>query len=186
MAVWSSSGPPAASCWDNRWCLWNRLNLLLPRCNFDGCDKPEFFPKLINGWFWSANQVLWPHLSPTYTTSKSPSELISGQNAADQWEPIPWLVSYWRVSKRPSTHVSNPIRMWKKTNPTHFSDPNVEKSKVAYFTYPNTICYYVSVTSQTLANRQTTLLSPTNSFIQPDTTSYYLLQHICQPQLKQR
>ena len=27
------------------------------RCNFDGCDKPEFFPKLINGWFWSANQV---------------------------------------------------------------------------------------------------------------------------------
>ena len=27
------------------------------KCNFDGCDKPEFFPKLINGWFWSANQV---------------------------------------------------------------------------------------------------------------------------------
>ena len=25
--------------------------------NFDGCDKPEFFPKNINGWFWSANQV---------------------------------------------------------------------------------------------------------------------------------
>ena len=33
----------------NNWCLL--------RCNFDGCDKPEFFPKLINGWFWSANQV---------------------------------------------------------------------------------------------------------------------------------
>ena len=28
------------------------------KCNFDGCDKPEFFPKLINGWFWSANQVI--------------------------------------------------------------------------------------------------------------------------------
>jgi len=27
------------------------------KCNFDGCDKPEFFPKNINGWFWSANQV---------------------------------------------------------------------------------------------------------------------------------
>ena len=27
------------------------------KCNFDGCNKPEFFPKLINGWFWSANQV---------------------------------------------------------------------------------------------------------------------------------
>jgi len=27
------------------------------KCNFGGCDKPEFFPKLINGWFWSANQV---------------------------------------------------------------------------------------------------------------------------------
>ena len=35
-----------------------RQNLIeFPRCNFDGCDKPEFFPKLINGWFWSANQV---------------------------------------------------------------------------------------------------------------------------------
>jgi len=30
------------------------------KCNFDGCDKPEFFPKLINGWFWSANQVKMP------------------------------------------------------------------------------------------------------------------------------
>jgi hypothetical protein len=30
------------------------------KCNFDGCDKPEFFPKLVNGWFWSANQVKMP------------------------------------------------------------------------------------------------------------------------------
>ena len=30
------------------------------KCNFDGCDKPEFFPKLVNGWFWSANQVNVP------------------------------------------------------------------------------------------------------------------------------
>jgi hypothetical protein len=22
-------------------------------CDFDGCDRPEFFPKNINGWFWS-------------------------------------------------------------------------------------------------------------------------------------
>ena len=27
------------------------------KCNFDGCDKPEFFPKNINGWVLSANQV---------------------------------------------------------------------------------------------------------------------------------
>ncbi len=26
-------------------------------CDFDGCDRPDFFPKNINGWFWSANQV---------------------------------------------------------------------------------------------------------------------------------
>ena len=30
------------------------------KCNFGGCDKPEFFPKLVNGWFWSANQVKMP------------------------------------------------------------------------------------------------------------------------------
>jgi hypothetical protein len=30
------------------------------KCNFDGCDKPEFFPKLTHGWFWSANQVKMP------------------------------------------------------------------------------------------------------------------------------
>jgi len=26
-------------------------------CDFDGCDRPDFFPKNINGWFWSSNQV---------------------------------------------------------------------------------------------------------------------------------
>jgi len=26
-------------------------------CNFDGCDRPDFEPKNINGWFWSANQA---------------------------------------------------------------------------------------------------------------------------------
>merc|ERR1719499_308592 len=31
-------------------------------CNFDGCDRPDFFPKNINGWFWSANQA---RLNPT-------------------------------------------------------------------------------------------------------------------------
>ncbi|XP_059082440.1 uncharacterized protein LOC131879961 isoform X2 [Tigriopus californicus] len=31
-------------------------------CDFDGCDRPDFFPKDINGWFWSANQV---RLAPT-------------------------------------------------------------------------------------------------------------------------
>jgi len=31
-------------------------------CNFDGCDQDQFFPKNINGWFWSANQV---RLNPT-------------------------------------------------------------------------------------------------------------------------
>jgi len=31
-------------------------------CDFDGCDRPDFFPKNINGWFWSANQA---RLAPT-------------------------------------------------------------------------------------------------------------------------
>ena len=34
-------------------------------CDFDGCDRPDFFPKNINGWFWSANQA---RLSPTNGT----------------------------------------------------------------------------------------------------------------------
>ncbi len=34
-------------------------------CDFDGCDQPQFFPKNINGWFWSANQ---DRLSPTNCT----------------------------------------------------------------------------------------------------------------------
>lgn len=35
-------------------------------CNFDGCDRPDFFPKIINGWFWSANQA---RLNPTNGTA---------------------------------------------------------------------------------------------------------------------
>jgi len=35
-------------------------------CNFDGCDRPDFFPKEINGWFWSANQA---RLNPTNGTA---------------------------------------------------------------------------------------------------------------------
>jgi len=26
-------------------------------CNFDGCDRDDFFPKNINGWFWAANNA---------------------------------------------------------------------------------------------------------------------------------
>ena len=32
-------------------------------CDFDGCDRPDLFPKNINGWFWSANQVMPPALT---------------------------------------------------------------------------------------------------------------------------
>jgi len=35
-------------------------------CNFDGCDRPDFFPKNINGWFWSANQA---RLNPSNGTA---------------------------------------------------------------------------------------------------------------------
>jgi len=35
-------------------------------CNFDGCDRDDFFPKAINGWFWSANQA---RLNPTNSTT---------------------------------------------------------------------------------------------------------------------
>ena len=31
-------------------------------CDFDGCDAPRFFPKNVNGWFWSSNQA---KMSPT-------------------------------------------------------------------------------------------------------------------------
>ena len=36
-------------------------------CDFDGCDRPDLFPKNINGWFWSANQVA---MSPTNSTHR--------------------------------------------------------------------------------------------------------------------
>merc|ERR1712088_626429 len=36
-------------------------------CVFDGCDRGDFFPKEINGWFWSANQA---RLSPTNSTTR--------------------------------------------------------------------------------------------------------------------
>jgi len=35
-------------------------------CDFDGCDRKDFFPKNINGWFWSANQA---RLAPTDSRS---------------------------------------------------------------------------------------------------------------------
>eukprot|EP00096_Caligus_rogercresseyi_P011325 TRINITY_DN441_c0_g1_i5.p1 TRINITY_DN441_c0_g1~~TRINITY_DN441_c0_g1_i5.p1 ORF type:complete len:147 (-),score=35.57 TRINITY_DN441_c0_g1_i5:229-669(-) len=35
-------------------------------CDFDGCDRPDFFPKSINGWFWSANQA---RLSPANSST---------------------------------------------------------------------------------------------------------------------
>ena len=34
-------------------------------CNFDGCDRDDFLPKNINGWFWSANQA---RMNPTNGT----------------------------------------------------------------------------------------------------------------------
>ena len=34
-------------------------------CDFDGCDRPDLFPKNINGWFWSATQAAMP---PTNST----------------------------------------------------------------------------------------------------------------------
>jgi len=34
-------------------------------CNFEGCDREDFLPKNINGWFWSANQA---RMNPTNGT----------------------------------------------------------------------------------------------------------------------
>ena len=49
-------------------------------CDFDGCDRPDFFPKNINGWFWSANQVLWQHLLLLFTYySGPPTRLVSAR-----------------------------------------------------------------------------------------------------------
>jgi len=36
-------------------------------CNFDGCDRRDFEPKNINGWFWSANQA---RLAPTNSQNR--------------------------------------------------------------------------------------------------------------------
>jgi len=35
-------------------------------CDFEGCDRPDLFPKNINGWFWSANQVAMPATNSTH------------------------------------------------------------------------------------------------------------------------
>jgi len=52
-------------------------------CNFDGCDRPEFFPKDINGWFWSANQA---RLRPTNTDNKWSHTGGSGRKQPDSRE----------------------------------------------------------------------------------------------------
>merc|ERR1711997_734453 len=46
-------------------------------CNFDGCDRPDFFPKNINGWFWSANQA---RLNPTNGTAFQDWSFTGGFN----------------------------------------------------------------------------------------------------------
>jgi len=46
-------------------------------CNFDGCDRPDFFPKSINGWFWSANQA---RLNPTNGTAFQDWSFTGGFN----------------------------------------------------------------------------------------------------------
>jgi len=46
-------------------------------CNFDGCDRPDFFPKEINGWFWSANQA---RLNPTNGTAFQDWSFTGGFN----------------------------------------------------------------------------------------------------------
>ena len=67
-------------------------------CDFDGCDRPDFFPKNINGWFWSANQVLWPKLLYNYyyylfiILVRQP-----GSSQPDQRFRLPRLVRHRRV-----------------------------------------------------------------------------------------
>jgi len=50
-------------------------------CDFDGCDRPEFFPKNINGWFWSANQVKF---TPSNSNSGFHDWSHTGGNGARQ------------------------------------------------------------------------------------------------------
>ena len=48
--------------------LWWVLKIIQLSCTellSDGCDRPDLFPKNINGWFWSATQVAMP---PTNST----------------------------------------------------------------------------------------------------------------------
>jgi hypothetical protein len=51
-------------------------------CNFDGCDRRDFEPKNINGWFWSANQA---RLSPT--NSRNQFHDWSGTGGARKAQP---------------------------------------------------------------------------------------------------
>ncbi|KAK8726991.1 hypothetical protein OTU49_009867 [Cherax quadricarinatus] len=36
------------------------------KCNFDGCDRPDLQPPIVNGWFWSGSSA---RISPTNSTS---------------------------------------------------------------------------------------------------------------------
>jgi len=42
-------------------------------CDFDGCDRPDLFPKNINGWFWSASQVPMPPTNGSRFNDWSPT-----------------------------------------------------------------------------------------------------------------
>ena len=70
-------------------------------CDFDGCDRPDFFPKNINGWFWSANQV--SELSGLIMFISVPGDLSSsavhpGPSESHQRLGLPGLVSDGGVS----------------------------------------------------------------------------------------
>jgi len=52
------------------------------KCNFDGCNKPELQPTIVNGWFWSANQV---KIAPT--NSNNPNSDWSPTGGAGQPQP---------------------------------------------------------------------------------------------------
>ena len=84
-------------------------------CDFDGCDRPDFFPKNINGWFWSANQVCssFPFSFPSsFSFSSSfPSSFPSSSHSLSPYPPAP-VQSFINDCLLFLQHISNERLGW--------------------------------------------------------------------------
>merc|ERR1711963_1333831 len=104
-------------------------------CDFDGCDRPDFFPKNINGWFWSANQArLAPTDSksafhdcppPEGSTRPAPSPTTGRRPSREERLSLAWLCSITSTETASNgtmllatTRSRSSARMWRATSPS--------------------------------------------------------------------